>query len=319
MATALTTTTDLCKLLGDPTRLRLLAALSHQPLSVAELVKITGLGQSRVSTHLGKLREADLVTVQPMGGRGIYTAEASRMPDHVARWWRFAQSELADPLLEQDRARISEVVAARHGGRWADTVAGRMARHYSPGRTWPAFARGIAGLIGMPSDGHLLDIASGDGALAELVVPQVASVTCLDRSAHVVAEGRRRLGHLDTLRFVEGDMHDLPFEAGHFHGALLMGALCHADDPAVAINEASRVLKVDGRMVIVTLKAHGHREAVAPYDHVQLGFTVEAIGALLEAAHCEVLSCTVTGREKRPPHFEVITAVARKVSHHGAR
>ena len=58
---ALQTTTELLRLLSEPTRVRLLALLGREELTVAELTGVTQLSQSRVSTHLGKLREAGFV------------------------------------------------------------------------------------------------------------------------------------------------------------------------------------------------------------------------------------------------------------------
>ncbi len=58
----LSAATDLFKVLGDPTRVRLLALLSGDDLTVAELTRITRLTQSRVSTHLKKLRGAGKIT-----------------------------------------------------------------------------------------------------------------------------------------------------------------------------------------------------------------------------------------------------------------
>ena len=49
------------KTLADPTRVRLLALLESEELTVAELSAITRLAQPRVSTHLAKLKEAALV------------------------------------------------------------------------------------------------------------------------------------------------------------------------------------------------------------------------------------------------------------------
>ncbi|MGA1203704.1 MAG: metalloregulator ArsR/SmtB family transcription factor, partial [Planctomycetota bacterium] len=48
----------LLKLLADDNRLRLLSLLEREELSVQELTRVTGLGQSRVSHHLGQLRQA---------------------------------------------------------------------------------------------------------------------------------------------------------------------------------------------------------------------------------------------------------------------
>ena len=51
--TTLAGASSLLSLLADPTRVRLLALCAQSELSVAELVQITELPQSRVSTHLG--------------------------------------------------------------------------------------------------------------------------------------------------------------------------------------------------------------------------------------------------------------------------
>ena len=50
------------KTLGDSTRLRLLALLERQELSVADLVKVLDLPQSTVSRHLAHLKEQGLLT-----------------------------------------------------------------------------------------------------------------------------------------------------------------------------------------------------------------------------------------------------------------
>ena len=47
--------------LSDATRLRIVALLEKDELSVNELQEITRLGQSRISTHLGLLSDCDLV------------------------------------------------------------------------------------------------------------------------------------------------------------------------------------------------------------------------------------------------------------------
>ncbi|MGK3960350.1 ArsR/SmtB family transcription factor [Sorangium sp. So ce118] len=54
-------TTELLRLLGEPTRVRLLALLGREAPAVAEITDVTQLAQSRASTHLGQLREAGVV------------------------------------------------------------------------------------------------------------------------------------------------------------------------------------------------------------------------------------------------------------------
>ena len=62
--------------LSDPTRLRIVALLEKDELSVNELQEITRLGQSRISTHLGLLLESELVRSRRDGKRTFYRLES---------------------------------------------------------------------------------------------------------------------------------------------------------------------------------------------------------------------------------------------------
>ena len=78
------------------------------------------------------------------------------------------------------------------------------------------------------------------------------------------------------------------------------------------LREAARVLRVGGRLVATTLHTHAHKEAVAPFDHLQLGFAPEELARLAKAAGLQVELCQVTHEEKRAPHFQVLTLYAEK-------
>src|ERR1700745_3305212 len=62
--------------LSDPTRLRIVALLEKDELSVNELQEITRMGQSRISTHLGLLQDAELVQSRREGKRTFYRLNA---------------------------------------------------------------------------------------------------------------------------------------------------------------------------------------------------------------------------------------------------
>ena len=306
----LDSTNELCRVLSDGTRVRLLALLGEEELSVAELTRITGLAQSRVSTHLGRLKEAGLVQLRKNGTTSYYAAKEGHMPSRSRAFWRLIREALDDPRLDADLERATEVIRARHAGRtWADTVAGQMERYYSPGRTWESMARGLLGFLDL---GDVLDVASGDGALAELLAPRVKSMTCVDVSSQVVRAGERRLGHLAAVRFVQGDMHELPFRDHAFDDALLMNALPYAHDVTRVLREVARVLRPGGRLVGATLATHDHQDLVAAFDHVGLGFDPDELTRLLTQAGFHVHTCETTHRERRTPHFEVITLHAVK-------
>src|SRR5262245_45070622 len=73
--------------LSDPTRVRLLAALADEELTVAELVRVVDVPQPRVSTHLARLKEAGLALDRGSGQHRFYrVADGSMSPAARAAW-----------------------------------------------------------------------------------------------------------------------------------------------------------------------------------------------------------------------------------------
>jgi ArsR family transcriptional regulator len=305
----LSATSALLRLLSDPTRVRLLALLEREELTVAELSSVLRLAQPRVSTHLAKLKEAGLVRDRRAGVSSYYRYNSDIDPRENALLVALKES-VDDALLTDDEVRLPSVLAKRARAEgWADTVAGDMERHYSPGRTWEALARGMTQLV---ETGDVLDIASGDGVLAELLAPRAQSIVCVDASERVVAAARERLKPFANVEVRTGDMHALDFPAKSFDLVLLLHALTYAEKPAVAVAEAARVLRKGGRLLAMTLGKHAHRTAVEPFDHRNLGFRPDELRELARAAKLDVIACERLTRERRPPHFEVMSLLARK-------
>lgn len=306
-------TRDVFHLFGDPTRVRLAALLARHELTVAELTAITDLPQSRISTHLGKLREAGVLRDRRSGASTLYALNDGAMPSDVRTVWSVLEKEVDDPLVAEDRRRCEVLIRARtRREAWPDAVAGEMERHYSPGRTWESAARAFLGLARL---GDVLDAGSGDGAIAQLVAPRARSLTCLDRSGKLLAAARQRLAGASNVRFLRGDLHAIPAGDASFDHVLCLNVLTHADRPAEAVAEVARVLRPGGNATLVALDAHRQGAATAAYGHVHAGFAPQALRAMLEKAGLVVESCAVTSRERREPHFRVVTAFAYKPEH----
>src|SRR5262245_60284219 len=121
-------------LLGDESRLRLCALLRERELCVSDLVHVTGISQSRVSTHLGRLREAGFVVDRRKGAQSFYTLARESLPS-TAKAVLDDAANTADPTLTGDRQRLLELEAERRDGITASSV-DELERYYSPGRTW---------------------------------------------------------------------------------------------------------------------------------------------------------------------------------------
>ncbi|HET6395996.1 MAG TPA: metalloregulator ArsR/SmtB family transcription factor [Pseudoxanthomonas sp.] len=298
------------KVFADATRVRLLALLELEELTVAELSSITRLAQPRVSTHLARLKEAGLVRDRRAGVSAYYRFDETALDPAQRALWQALSTGSDDPLLRQDAERLPAVLAARAADQnWADSVAGDMERHYSPGRTWEALARSALPLM---ETGDVLDIASGDGVLAELLAPHAKRYVCIDTSARVVAAASERLRRLANVEVREGDMHALPFREGSFDLVVLMHALTYSARPAQAVAEAARVLRRGGRLLLTSLARHEHRSVVEAYGHVNLGFAEKELRRFAEKAGLQVATLETVTRERRPPHFEVISLIGSK-------
>lgn len=295
-------TTDLLQLFGEPTRVRLVALLSDRELTVADLVAITDLAQSRVSQHLGKLREAGVLRDRKVATSTYYSLSPA-MPADARAVWDMIAPRLDDRVLASDRARLEK----RLSGSWTDALAGQMERHYSPGRTWESLARALVPLVRL---GDVLDAGCGDGTIAELLVPRAKSITCLDSSEVMIDAAKKRLG--ESARFFVGDAQELPFDPHRFDVVLLFNVLVFVPDPARAIAEAARVLRAHGEIVVVTIDAHDHEDVARAWGHAHRGFSIQKLKNMFKKAALEIDSCEITSRERREPQLSVITAHAHK-------
>jgi len=80
------------RVLGDPTRLRIIEALLERERTVSDLVELVGAPQSRVSNHLACLRWCRLVDSERRGRTVVYRVADER----VSRVLTLAAS-LAEP------------------------------------------------------------------------------------------------------------------------------------------------------------------------------------------------------------------------------
>lgn len=307
------TTLRSLRALSDATRLRLVALLEKDELSVNELQEITRLGQSRISTHLGLLAECDLVQSRREGKRTFYklnphpgeaTGEFIRLAIRAAR-------EL--PEHDGDQINLKRILARRREQAQAlfNQVAGRFDRVYGPGRSWQAF-------------GHLLlrilpplvvaDLGSGEGLLSELLARRCKKVIAVDNSEKIVAFGARKAkkAGLKNLEFRLGDLQDPPIESGSVDLVILSQALHHAEDPAAALVSAHRILKRGGQIMILDLLAHKFEKARELYGDRWLGFAEADLHRWLEAAGFKKIEISIVAREEQPPHFQTVLAGAEK-------
>ena len=112
----MTSTLKSLRALSDQTRLRIVALLEKDELSVNELQEVTRLGQSRISTHLGLLADCALVKSRREGKRTFY--KLNPQADSVASEFIQLAIRGAKELAEHNGDQINlRRVLARRGWR----------------------------------------------------------------------------------------------------------------------------------------------------------------------------------------------------------
>lgn len=293
-------------LLADESRLRLCVLLLERELCVSDLVKITGISQSRVSTHLGRLREAGVVRDRRQGVQSFYTLAIAGLPASLQGLLDEAR-DADDPTLEGDRRKLAELEAERRGD--AVPAGDDLERDYSPGRTWCSLAAGLSGLLSL---GDVLDVGSGDGAAATMVAPYCRTLTCVDVNTRMLEAAKDRLAKHAHVRVERADAHDLPFARASFDCLLLFHTLTYTERPQRALEECARVLRPGGKLVLLCLDEHQQPEVTTPYGERHQGFSRAALAEMLTSATLEPRSVEIACREVRKPRLQVLLAVAHK-------
>jgi ubiquinone/menaquinone biosynthesis C-methylase UbiE len=106
----------------------------------------------------------------------------------------------------------------------------------------------------LPARGALdaLDAGCGTGFLALELAGRGHRVTAVDFAPAMLAEARRKAAQRGaSIRFEEADAEQLPFASGSFDLAISRHLLWTLPHPEAAIDEWIRVLRPEGRLVVV--------------------------------------------------------------------
>jgi ubiquinone/menaquinone biosynthesis C-methylase UbiE/DNA-binding transcriptional ArsR family regulator len=299
--------------LSDPTRLRIMALLDKDELSVNELQEVTRMGQSRISTHLGLLQDAELVESRREGKRTFYklNQQADAGASEFIRLAIRGAEELSD--YESDQINLKRVINRRREQAqiYFNQIAGRFDRVYGPGRSWQAFGHLLLRILPPVT---VADLGAGEGLLSELLARRCKKVIAVDNSEKIVefAAAKAKKNNLKNLEFRMGDLQNPPIDPNSVDLVILSQALHHAEEPAKALEAAHRILKPHGQILILDLLKHNFEKARELYGDRWLGFPESDLHRWLEEAGFKKIEINIVAREEQPPHFETILASAEK-------
>lgn len=299
--------------LSDPTRLRIVALLEKDELSVNELQEVTRMGQSRISTHLGLLQDAELVQSRREGKRTYYRLNQNADSNALEFIDVAVRGAREMPEHSADGVNLKRVLARRNDQQqlYFNQIAGRFDRSYGPGRSWQAFGQMLLRVL---PPLVVADLGAGEGLLSELLARRCKRVIAVDNSEKIVAFGaaKAKKNGLKNLEFRLGDLQTPPIDPQSVDLVVLSQALHHAQEPDKAIAACHKILKPGGQIMILDLLQHSFGKARELYGDRWLGFPESDLQRWLETAGFKRIEINVVAREDEPPHFATVLAAAER-------
>jgi len=274
---------------AEPTRLRLLALASRGAFCVMEFTEILGQSQPRLSRHLKLLCDCGLLD-RVREGANVWFALPTGEDGALAREL-VARLPGNDPVLEADRRQAARVQAER--ARIASESFRQKGADWDEMRALELNAQAVEdallSLIPLGPEGRLLDIGTGTGRVLELLAPRVRQGLGVDASKAMLALARARLSSpgLAHCAVRQADMYRLPLADRSFDTVVLQMVLHHAEDPSGAVQEATRVLAPNGRLLVIDLAEHDRTDLTGKLAHRWPGFSDANINRMFTAAGVE--------------------------------
>lgn len=301
---------ELLKAAGEPTRLRLLLLLAAGDLTVTDLTDILGQSQPRISRHLKLLAEAGLIDRYQEGAWAYFRLKQHGKAAELVQLLLQAVST-DDPVLMRDserlasvkrvRAERAQIYFSRNASEWDEL----RRLHVDDGDVETA----LLSLVGSEPVEALLDLGTGTGRILQLLEDRCQRAVGIDASRDMLAVARANLDKAGVVKASvrHGDILNLPLDGGEFDLITVHQVLHFLPQPELAINEAARLLKPDGRLVIIDLAPHGLDYLREDHAHVRLGFSHEAMGEWLARAGLAVEQTLDVKPAKTGPNSLTVT------------
>ncbi|WP_298917253.1 metalloregulator ArsR/SmtB family transcription factor [uncultured Algimonas sp.] len=301
------TTARILKLLGHPDRLRILALLRQEELTVSELVSVLELSQPRVTQYVRSLEDAAIIE-RLREGSWVFSRLKPASDSAAARLVSVVLEHLPDndADLGADRERLAHVRAARavRAERFFADVAnnrGRLSHEFLPqSQVEAAILEQLEGR----SFGMMVDLGTGSGRMLALLADRVERGIGVDLSPDMLRVARYTLSddRFSHLSVQQDDLRDTTLPDGVADLVTLHQVLHHLDRPSDALSEAARLLRPGGTLLVVDFAEHEREEFRDDFAHRRLGFSRAEMDRMISAQSlCDVDGCRVSVADASHP------------------
>jgi ArsR family transcriptional regulator len=299
--------------LADPIRARMLLPLERHELTVSELCLVLQLPQSTVSRHLKTLADDGWVVSRRDGTSRYYGMAGEALDTGARRLWPLIREQVGQtPGAEQDERRLAGVLGRRRAKseEFFSSASGQWDRL----RTELFGDRvNLHALLALVDDAWVVgDLGCGTGELTDVLAPHVARVVAVDGSTDMLQAARTRLATRTNVDVRHGSLEALPIDSASLDAAIVSLVLHHQPDPAPVLAEAARVLRPNGRLLVVDMYPHDRLDYQQQMGHVWLGFSEETMRRTLTAAGFEAVRILPMPVDTNATGPALFTAAARR-------
>jgi ArsR family transcriptional regulator len=285
------------KAVAEETRLRIVALCARDQINVSDLTQVLGQSQPRVSRHLKLLVDAGLLERLREGPFAYFRLSRGRDTAPLAKAIA-ALLPMADQVIEADRRRLAVIKAQR------ETRIAEYFRDNAP--EWhrlrslhiddTSIERALVQIVASRPKGSLLDIGTGTGRVLEVLSPHIEHGLGIDQSIEMLSLARANLARakVRNCEVRQGSMYTLELPEESFDVVTLHQVLHYAEDPQAVIDEAARMLKPGGRLLVVDFGPHELVRLQREHAHRHLGFADNQVTGWLSSAGLSV---------ERPQHL----------------
>jgi ubiquinone/menaquinone biosynthesis C-methylase UbiE len=103
----------------------------------------------------------------------------------------------------------------------------------------------------------VLELGCGTGFYSEMVIGRVKQLTTTDLAPEMIEQAKRNLAQFTNVEVRIEDCYNTSFKDNVFDGVLMVNLLHIVIDPLAVLMEGHRVLKDNGRIVIVDITGYG--------------------------------------------------------------
>lgn len=285
------------KALADPLRLRILAAVAEEELTVGEVQDVVASMQSSVSRNLAILREAGFVQDRKEG-TSVYFSTRPDMPEPARELFKSLHSRLgAIPEIKKDHARLEEARRRRlrRSQSYFESLAGdweRIRKSYFDDRITSLAIEKL-----LPRDLTLADIGCGTGSLTFELARFARSVIGVDLSPEMLRRARAvaKERAFRNVEFRQGDALKLPLDPASVDAAFCVMVLHFVPDPERVIAGLCRITRPGGSVILVDLVEHKQEWMREQMAHQWLGFDRDSIEKWFRGSGAESVDYDLTG------------------------